>query len=70
MNSFLTKEGLLDAWQVSSIITKYKKGDENDCSNYHGMSLLSISYKIIFNTGIIRTVEECRLLGCDAMWLL
>jgi hypothetical protein len=40
-------EELPDQWKESIIIPIHEKGDETDCSNYHGMSLPSTSYKIL-----------------------
>jgi hypothetical protein len=41
---------LSDQWKESIIVSIYRKCDETDCSNYHEISLLSISYKILSNT--------------------
>jgi hypothetical protein len=43
INSICNKEELHDQWMESIILQSYKKGDETDCSNYHGISLLSTS---------------------------
>jgi hypothetical protein len=32
----------------------YKKGDKTDCSNYHGISLFSTSYKTLSNVLLSR----------------
>jgi hypothetical protein len=42
------KEELPHQWK-ESIVPIHKKGDETDCSNYRGISLLSTSYKILSN---------------------
>jgi hypothetical protein len=42
------KEELPDQWK-ESIIPVHKKGDKTECSNYHGISLLSISHKFVSN---------------------
>jgi DNA-binding FrmR family transcriptional regulator len=40
---------LPDQWKESIIVSVYKKGNKSDCSNYHGMSLLSASCNIFSN---------------------
>ena len=34
------KEELLEEWKESFIVPVYKEGNETDCSNYRGISLL------------------------------
>ncbi|PNF39764.1 hypothetical protein B7P43_G04711 [Cryptotermes secundus] len=43
------KEKLPDQWKESITVPVRKKGDKTDCSNYRGISLLSISNKILSN---------------------
>jgi hypothetical protein len=49
INSIWNKEELPDQWKESIIVPVNKKGGKTDCSNYLGISLLSTSYKILFN---------------------
>jgi sorting nexin-29 len=42
-------EELPEQWKESIIAPIYKNSDRMDCSNYRGISLLSTSYKILFN---------------------
>jgi hypothetical protein len=48
IHSVSNKEDLLDQWK-ESVVPKYKKGDKSECWNYHGISLLSTSYKVLSN---------------------
>jgi hypothetical protein len=41
------KEELPHRWKKSIAVPIHKKGDKTDCSNYHGISLLRILYKIL-----------------------
>ena len=36
-------------WKVSRFVPIYKKGDNTDCSNYIGISLLPTTYNILSN---------------------
>jgi hypothetical protein len=47
IKSIWNKEELPDLWKESIIAPIHKKGDRTDCNNYHGISLLSTSYKIL-----------------------
>jgi hypothetical protein len=38
-----------DHWKEFIIVPIYKGGNKTDCSNYHGISLLSTIYKILSN---------------------
>jgi hypothetical protein len=49
INSILNKEELPDQRKESITVSIHKKGDKTDCNNYHGISLLSTSYKILSN---------------------
>jgi hypothetical protein len=42
INSVWNKEKLSDQWKESIVVPVHKKGDKTDCSNYRGISLLSV----------------------------
>jgi hypothetical protein len=50
LNSICNNEELPDQWKesINAPIHK-KKGDKTGCNNYHGISLLSTSYKMLSN---------------------
>jgi hypothetical protein len=52
--SIWNKEELPKLWKESIIVPIYKKGDKTDCSNYHGISLLSTTCKILSNVILSR----------------
>jgi hypothetical protein len=62
INSIWSKEKLPQQWMESIIVAVHKKGDKTFCSNYFGTSLLSTSYKILYN--IIRTRPRVAVAQC------
>jgi hypothetical protein len=59
--SIWNTEELPDQWKESIILPIYNKGDTTYCSNYHGISLLSTTYKILSNillSKLTRYAEE------------
>jgi hypothetical protein len=48
---------------LESNVHIHKKGDETDCSKYHGILLLSASYKILSNILLSRLIMQMKLLG-------
>jgi hypothetical protein len=49
IHSVWSKDEFPDQWKESIIVPVHKKGDKTDSNNYHGISLLSTSYKILSN---------------------
>jgi hypothetical protein len=49
ISSIWIKEDFPHQWKESIIVPIYKKGDKTDCNNYRGISLLSTSFKILWN---------------------
>jgi hypothetical protein len=45
--SIWNKEELPEQWKESIIAPIHKRGDKTDCNNYCGISMLSISYKML-----------------------
>lgn len=41
------EEKLIENWRIANIFTIHKKGDENLTTNYRGISLLDVGYKIL-----------------------
>ena len=60
----LTEE-LPEEWKESIILPIYKKGDETECNNFRGISLLSTSYKILSN--ILLSGGNC---WGSSLWIL
>ena len=53
-----------EEWMESIIVPIHKKGDKTNCNNYRGISLLSTTYKILFNILLSRLVPyEKEIIG-------
>jgi hypothetical protein len=49
---------LPEEWKELIIVPIYKRGDKTDCSNYRGISRLSITYKILSNILLSRLIPD------------
>jgi hypothetical protein len=49
INSIWNKKELPNQWKESIIVPVHKKCDKTGCNIYHGISLLSTSYKMLLN---------------------
>ena len=56
ITSIWKKEKLPEEWKESIIVPIHKKGDNKDCNNYRGISLLPTTYKILSNILLSRLV--------------
>jgi hypothetical protein len=56
INSVCNKVELPYQWKESIIVRIYKKGDETECNNYRGISLLSTPYRMLSNILLSRLV--------------
>jgi hypothetical protein len=58
VNSIWNKEEFPDQRKESIIVLVHKIGNRTDCYNYHGISLLSVSYGIL-STILISMLSPC-----------
>jgi hypothetical protein len=66
----LTEE-LPEEWKELIILPIHKKGDETECNNYRGISLLSTSYKILSNILLSRLISYAEEIAGDPhSWIL
>ena len=62
--SIWNKEELPEEWKELIIVPICKKGDKTDCSNYRGISLLPVMYKILSNILLSRlTIYAEKIIG-------
>jgi hypothetical protein len=61
INSVLGKKELRNQWKEYVIVPVHKKGDKTYCSNYHGISLLSASYKYLSSVLLSKVCPSYRL---------
>jgi hypothetical protein len=54
IDSIWNNEELPQQWKECIIIPVHKKGNKTDCYNYHGILLLSTTYKILSNIPLSR----------------
>jgi len=60
ITSIWKKEKLPEEWKESIIVPIHKKGDERDCNNYRGISLLPTTYKILSNILLSRLIPHTK----------
>jgi hypothetical protein len=69
INSIWNKEELSEQWKESIIVPIYKKGDETDCSNCRGISLLTTTYKILSNILLSRLTPYAEKIWGASVWI-
>jgi len=60
ITSIWKKEKLPQEWKESIIVPIHNKGDETDCSNHRGISLLPTTYKILSNILLSRLISYAK----------
>jgi len=60
INFIWNKEEFPEDWKESVTVPIYKQGDKADCINYRGVSLLSTTYKILFNFLLSRLTPHAK----------
>jgi len=60
ITSIRKKEEVPEEWKVSITVFTHKKGDETDCNNYRGISLLPTTYKILSNILLSRLIPYAK----------
>jgi len=65
ITSIWRKEKLPEEWKESIIIPIHKKGDETDCNNYRGISILPTTYKILSNILLSRVIPYAKEIIAD-----
>lgn len=49
INRIWTTEKLPEDWKIALLCPVHKKGDKQECNNYRGIALLSVTYKVFAN---------------------
>jgi hypothetical protein len=65
IKSIWNKEELPEGWKESIIVPVYKKGDKTDCSNYRGISFLSVTFKMLSNILLSRLTPYAEVIIGD-----
>jgi hypothetical protein len=60
INFIWNKKELPEQWKESIIVPIYKQSDKTDCSNYQDISLLTTTYKILFNILLLRLTPSAK----------
>jgi len=70
INSVWNTEELPQQRKESVIVPIYKKGDKTDCCNYRGISMLPITFRMLFNILVSQlTLYKDKITGNHQWWI-